>query len=1117
MKSVRLEAEHDRLSKKIKEDGLEQDKHKMDLYSRQIGEYGIEAMGKLIKMRVLICGMRGLGVEIAKDLVLAGPGAVTIYDPSLVAKSDLGLNFFLTEDDYNQKAKRGMTSAVQLQKLNRLVDVKSVDNLTEELVAAHNCMVVTRMSQADAERWNEFCRARSIGFIRADVLGPAGFVFVDFGNEFLVRDMNGEQPITRIVSHISNDKEAVVTLVPPPDGRRHNLEMSDHDGYVSFEEVEGMGPEINSNSYKIKHVYKKRVDPKTGKETQQFDAYSFSINLDTTKCGKYAGGGRMTQVKKPVKMSFASLKQSVANPGELLFTDGAKFGRAEQLHAGLRALWDFEAEHGRFPSSEGDVGKVISIGKDFPNFDEEVVRRLATYASAEFQPLSAFFGGVVAQEVVKMTGKYTPLKQWLHLDAFEVIPDNSTIDFSIADDRRADLIRIVSKPIADRLLDTKTFLVGCGALGCEFLKNFALLGVACGEQGLVTVTDNDRIEVSNLSRQFLFREENVGQSKSLAASKAAQVMNPKFNVRALETLVAPQTEGTFNDEFWMRQDFITNALDNVKARLYVDSKCVFYEKPLLESGTLGTKCNVQVVLPFKTQSYADGPKDQEDGDAIPMCTLRNFPSEIEHCIEWGRAQFTDLFASSAQEAVNFSRNPQQWIADLRNKTIDSGQSKGKIASAVAKERGPTQAVLTLARMAVANENENSFDKCISDAFVLFHKMFRDKVVSLITSYPENSLDSQGRPFWSGTKRFPRAVETFDINDPNHIGFLISTANLLAVNRGLRTSDDPVPTDHQWRSKDYFTQRIKTMLAPPLVVESVDMSGGGEEEEEKRKSLMTAEQKVQEEEEKDAKLLKEFSDSLDELEKIGAKLSVGSARKIESAEFEKDQDWNFHIDFVTAASNLRAWNYRLKQAPRHQVKMIAGKIIPALATTTAAVCGLVMVEMLKIVQDKPLETFKDSSNSLGINGYFFSEPLLPAKAKDEYDPIEMSQVVCYPSGFSKWNKIRVKCDSSNPTLREFINSFANATECLVLTSLAHPNSNIDGAKGKGMFLYERDAWQAEMKAKYAEALDKSLRELLINVYGPGVIDGDNRSFVVLETGQEDKDGNTVKVSKVVWMF
>ena len=47
-------------------------------------------------------------------------------------------------------------------------------------------------------------------------------------------------------------------------------------------------------------------------------------------------------------------------------------------------------------------------------------------------------------------------------------------------------------------------MVGAGALGCEFIKAMALIGLGCGN-GSVTVTDNDNIEVSNLNRQFLFR------------------------------------------------------------------------------------------------------------------------------------------------------------------------------------------------------------------------------------------------------------------------------------------------------------------------------------------------------------------------------------------------------------------------------------------------------------------------------------------------------------------------------------------------------------------------------------------------------------------------------------
>jgi len=76
-----------------------------------------------------------------------------------------------------------------------------------------------------------------------------------------------------------------------------------------------------------------------------------------------------------------------------------------------------------------------------------------------------------------------------------------------------------------------------------------------------------------------------------------------------------------------------NALDNVNARVYVDSQCVKFLKPLLESGTLGTKANSQVILPHLTESYASS-RDPQD-TAIPLCTLKNFPHQIEHTIEVG--------------------------------------------------------------------------------------------------------------------------------------------------------------------------------------------------------------------------------------------------------------------------------------------------------------------------------------------------------------------------------------------------------------------------------------------------------------------------------------------------
>jgi len=62
-------------------------------------------------------------------------------------------------------------------------------------------------------------------------------------------------------------------------------------------------------------------------------------------------------------------------------------------------------------------------------------------------------------------------------------------------------------------------------------------------------------------------------------------------------------EDIFTDEFMESLTVVCNALDNVEARRYMDVRCVKYGKPLLESGTLGTRGNTQIVVPFLTENY----------------------------------------------------------------------------------------------------------------------------------------------------------------------------------------------------------------------------------------------------------------------------------------------------------------------------------------------------------------------------------------------------------------------------------------------------------------------------------------------------------------------------------
>jgi ubiquitin-activating enzyme E1 len=300
-----------------------------------------------------------------------------------------------------------------------------------------------------------------------------------------------------------------------------------------------------------------------------------------------------------------------------------------------------------------------------------------------------------------------------------------------------------------------------------------MMGVGAGDGGNIHCTDMDVIEKSNLNRQFLFRPEDIQQLKSDTACMRAKEMNPLLNVQTYSTKMGPDTEDLFDDDWFEALDGVCNALDNVQARTYMDQRCVYLQKPLLESGTLGTKGNVQVVIPHITESYSSSRDPPEK--AIPVCTLKNFPNAIEHTIQWARDDFEGVFKQTLDDANTYLTDADKFFTAL--------------------EQQPTMASGTInhVKNILITDRPSSFRDCLQWARQRFQDLFHNQIHQLLFNFPRDMTDTQGQPFWAGAKRPPTPL-VFDIKDHMHTDFVIAAAILRAQNYNLAvpksvTADD----------------------------------------------------------------------------------------------------------------------------------------------------------------------------------------------------------------------------------------------------------------------------------------------------------------------------------------
>jgi ubiquitin-activating enzyme E1 len=585
-------------------------------YSRQSYSIGQDVQIKLSDAHILIIGYNTLSQEIIRNLALIGVAKIDIFiNKNNIKYSSTGLYYPLINNELPLENLRKLNPTIKIDSINILDEDNELD---KKVIKKYSIVILTNSILDDAININRITHKFNIPFIMCGTYGLTGYTFNDFGENFTINDIDGEISESLILENIDGK------LLKFKDD--HKLSQDD---IIIITWSDGFESELK--------VFRKK-SPQI---------------VELTEIPIQDKNNYIKIIRKKISQifNFESLKKNINELTHIIADWSVNTDQSKILHKLHLALDKYYNDFGSMPNSwslsDFDIFKKKYLEQ--PEFESEynimLAKKFCFTVRGDILPICSIIGGIVSHEIIKVLAhKYIPITQWYYMDYLDLILDSEINEYDDYTSRNFKtktkydgLVNVFGKKFLENIQNTVPFIIGSGAIGCELIKNLGMMGVK-----QIYLTDPDHIEKSNLSRQFLFNDNDIRQSKAETASKKIKIMNPDININVYKEKMCIETENIFDNNFHSKIDIYLNALDNVEARNYMDSQALKYSKPLIDSGTMGSKGNIQVVIPHLTESYGSS-KDPDEKAGIPICTIKAFPYKPEHTIQWARELFETEF------------------------------------------------------------------------------------------------------------------------------------------------------------------------------------------------------------------------------------------------------------------------------------------------------------------------------------------------------------------------------------------------------------------------------------------------------------------------------------------
>jgi ubiquitin-activating enzyme E1 len=728
------------------------------MLSRQEALLGSNFQQSYSNLSILLLGSGTLAQELVRQLMLLSPKLVSVH--------------------CNKEGERNLTSylsGLAFMSINTKIEVNtSPFNLETSITKEFHLVVCTdKLDIKEVVEINQYCREQNIGFIYSNLIGNYGNIFVDFGKDFTIQNPESIECQPATITNITHENPGKIEFI-------HGGPPFFNDDIVRLKNIKGM-LEVNESTNQLKEV-------KKSDETS--DRWTAKI-CDTSTFGKFDDTSEATFEKyiEPYKIWQLPLQNTIPLSPEDVIDDftglvlqdphDMRSVSPQQKHLIFITILRYIAIRKSNPTlhsvselleiykhmAQALANKKLELAKkakgsqkfeeDQENEEvtrpvpldslEQFLRQIITLWVSPNPLLATLFGSYIAGETLKYIGRYKPLNQWFHFDCTEIFKHQP----KLKPDIEYTVENIIGNEAFQKIQNLEILMVGVGALGCEYLHQFASLGFGTGPLGEIHIVDNDTVSITNLNRQYLFNEASIGQNKAEAAVKQMKKLSPKMNLKSHSSILSETTENVYGDDFFDGVDIIVSAVDNMEARKYLVEKARLHNKWLFDSGTLGTTFSFTPIIPnHSSTDYYLNHKPKESETPEVTCTGRGLPTKIADIYQESHTMFLKEFTD---KPIKF-----QAQKNLAPDAADSTES------------------FYLDCEELANDPVTF---CFKQAKDLLETCFIRDINDIILSHAAEEVDSEGQNFWRAPKRYPSPLANLTSDDA--VRFVLSAAGLYA--------------------------------------------------------------------------------------------------------------------------------------------------------------------------------------------------------------------------------------------------------------------------------------------------------------------------------------------------